>query len=110
MENKKDAKFALATLILIVPCAIANVWFLQQMWNLGVLCIFPSLPIFTYRMTFALYFLMSIFGLHHSFDTGYYIKSMITEGKSQLEVNTYCLMGGTLFYLLSWLIITKVIF
>jgi hypothetical protein len=106
---KKDVKFAIATLIIMVPLMFVNVWFLREIWNIAVLTVFPSLPILTYTQVFILYLVGSLFNLYPNIDAGYWIKNMIVENKGYTEVTFYTTISKCVLYFLTWLIVVKII-
>jgi len=101
--------FAIAALVLMVPLMFINVWFLMEIWNKGIIVIFNSLPILSYKLTFALYFIKSIFGFDFKYLPSYYINKMINENKSEVEINLYTMIGTTFAYIITWFLVLKII-
>ena len=106
---KRELVFSLAIIVLVVPITLANVWFLKEIWNAGVLSVFTSLPELTLKGAFIIYFVKSIFGLNWSYSTSWVINKMINEHMSEVEISFYSLTGGFFGVFLTWLIVTKII-
>ena len=73
--KEKQTGYAIATLILMVPCMLANIWFMKEIWNIGLVPIFTQLPELTFKTSAILYLL---------------IFSFITEFKYEIfEISSY---------------------
>jgi hypothetical protein len=109
-KNQKDLICNIITLVFIVPLMLANVWFLQQIWNNGICMIFSLMPIITYKVAFAIYFLKSMFNLTFQSSTIINIDRMFNKDKSLAYISCVNTFVTTFAYLVTWIIITKIIF
>jgi hypothetical protein len=105
----KELIYFFITLIFIVPLMFANVWFLQQIWNNGLHTIFTNLPVLTYKITFVIYFIKSIFGLEIKTSVEVAIDNMINKKQSLIERGCISLFSNTLTYLVVWFIVIKIL-
>jgi len=106
---KRDLKFSIATLVCMIPLMFCNVWFLKEIWNGALVGIFTMLPILSYKNVLIIYFIKSLFGLDFKHSGSYYIDEMINKKRSSAEITFYTLIGKSLMYPLTYLIIFKIV-
>jgi hypothetical protein len=103
--KEKQTGYAIATLILIVPCMLANIWFMKEIWNIGLIPIFNQLPELTFKTTAILYIAKAIFGLSYTPAVSHTIQEMINKKRTSTEYELISMSGTTVGYLLIYLII-----
>lgn len=109
MNDSKDLTYSIIHLIICIPTLFLNVWFFKEIWNIGLLSIFISLPILTYKSAFLFYCIKSIFGLSYRYPCGYYINSLLIKKYSYIQTNLCTTIGCTIGLLISWVIVTKIL-
>jgi len=109
-KSQKDLICNIITLFSVIPLMFVNVWFLQQIWNNGLCMIFSLFPIITYKVAFGIYFLKSMLNLSFQPSTIVAINNMFNKNKSLAYISCMELFATTFSYILTWIIITKIIF
>ena len=110
MKNTSDNSIGIIMGIFSLGLVFTSSWFLMETWNNGVVVIFTTLPVISYKVSIALYLLLEMFNLNYRLKAINAIDIMINKNYSMNLTMLTGVFAEVFNYILIWFLVTKIIF